>query len=213
MPHGMTGCEPVTEWPPARLSTGWAPGDQRHAQPHEEHEEERDAGRGALLGGGVDVAVAHDHARHEGRQQHLDVDAVLGAVEVLGYQIDRLRGGEDHHGVTQHGLPVLPHVVVPEPPPAEGEQHDDHQQHGEELPAHPYHHNLQRYHQQDGVQVVEDGQHLNLAVNPARLEAQRRQHREEDAGRGGGRKAAQQQVLLPRLGRAPEVGGEQHEDE
>ena len=23
MPHGMTGCEPVTEWPPARLSTGW----------------------------------------------------------------------------------------------------------------------------------------------------------------------------------------------
>ena len=92
------------------------------------------------------------------------------------------------------------------------EQCGDHAHDGQHLPFEPDHQDLQRNHQQDGVQVVEDRQHLDFAVDPALLQVQRGEHREEDACRGGGCEPAQQQVLLPRPGVGPEVGGQQYEN-
>lgn len=186
--------------------------DERHAQPDEQHEEERDARRDAPFGRGVDVVVAHQHAHDKGREQHLDVDAVLGAVPVFRGEVDRLCQRTDDDREPQDPLPVLTHVPGGLPAPADGQQHGDDRHDGEHLPAQPDHEDLQRDHQQDGVQVVEDGQHLDLAVDPALLELQCGEHREEDAGRGGGREPAQQQVLLPRLGAVPQRRGQQHED-
>ncbi len=162
--------------------------------------------------GGV-VAVLHQHADHEGREQHLDVDAVFGAVPVGRRQIEQLRQGADRDGEAQDAFPVLLHVPGRLPPPPDGEQ-DAHRAHdGEHLPFEADHQDLQRDHQQDGVQIVEDRQHLYFTVDPALFQVQRREHREEDARRGRGRETAQQQVLLlPRRGASPQVGGQQHED-
>ena len=194
------------------LMTGSGAGHQRHAHSHEQHEEERDARGDAAFGGRVDVPVAHQHPDDEGREQHLDMDAVLGTVPVFRGEVDRLRQRADRDREPEDAFPVLPHVPRALPAPADGEQHDDDGHDGEHLPPQADHQDLQGDHQQDGVQVVEDGEHLDFAVDPALLELQRRQHREEDARRGRGGEAAQQQVLLPGRRVAPEIGGKQHED-
>ena len=191
---------------------GSGAGHQRHAHSYEQHEEERDARGDAAFGGRVDMPVAHQHLDDEGREQHLDMDAVLGAVPVFRGEVDRLRQRADRDREPEDAFPVLPHVPRALPAPADGEQYDDDGHDGEHLPPQADHQDLQGNHQQDGVQVVEDGEHLDFAVDPALLELQRRQHREEDARRGRGGEAAQQQVFLPSRRVVPEIGGKQHED-
>ena len=186
--------------------------DERHAEAYQQHEEKRYAGGDALLRRCVDVLVFHEHAHDEGREQHFDMDAVFGAVELRRGDVDRLRQGADHDGQPEDGFPVLPYVPPRLPAPAGGQQHDDDGDDGEHLPFEADHQDLQGDHQQDGVQVVENRQHLYLFVYPAFFEAQRREHREEDAGRGRGCETAQQQVFLPGFAAAPQRGRQQDEN-
>ena len=156
--------------------------------------------------------VFHQHADDERREQDFDVDAVFRAVKPGRDDVDELGQGADHDSQPQDGFPVLTYVPRRLPAPADGQQKGDDGDDGEHLPPQADHQDLQGDHQQDGVQIVEDGQHLYLFVNPAFLETEGREHREEDAGRGRRGETAQQQVLLPRLAAGPEFGRKQYED-
>ena len=110
------------------------------------------------------------------------MNAARLAEQQSGERVKPLRKCKNDDGVEQDRFPVLPQVVMPQfPPPRDQQQrHDRHDD--EHLPLKADHRYLQGNHQQDGVQVVENRQHLYLFVDPALLEAQRREHREEDAG-------------------------------
>ena len=185
--------------------------EQRHTDADQKHEQERHERRRARLGRRIHMAVTHRHAQHEGGQEHLDMNAARLAEQRSGERVKPLRKCKNDDGVEQDRFPVLPQVVMPQfPPPRDQQQrHDRHDD--EHLPLKADHRYLQGNHQQDGVQVVENRQHLDLAVHPTRFEVQRRQHREEDTRRGRGGKPAQQQVLLPCFGVAPVDGREHHE--
>ena len=60
-----------------------------------------------------------EHTHDESREQHFDMDAVFGAVELRRGDVDRLRQGADHDGQPEDGFPVLPYVPprLPAPPP------------------------------------------------------------------------------------------------
>ena len=139
------------------------------------------------------------------------MDASLVAPQVFREVIDGLRHGEHQRGIAQDGFPVLGQVVSAQLLPAQHQQHHHDQHHHEHLPPQPDHQDLQRDHQQDGIQVVEDGEHLDFPVDPARAQPEGGEHREEDTRRGRGRKTTQEQVFLPRLGAAPQLRRQQHQ--
>lgn len=188
------------------------PDEQRHAESDEKHEQERDTGRGSAFAGGIHMAGLHDHTEYEGRQQHLDMDTSLFAVKMFGDQINHLGYSENCNRIEEDGPPLLPQVIGIQLFPSEPQEqeHDKHDR--KQLPSKAYHHDLQWNHQQNGIQIIENGQHLNLPVHPALLEIQRRQHGEQDTSGSGSGKTAEQQVLLPCAGIAPIPRRQQNED-
>ena len=185
---------------------------QRHAQSNQKHEQERNAGSGHPLPARFDMPGFHHHTQYESGKQHLDMNTALLAEIIFGKQVNQLGNTENHDRIGQNRPPILPQLIRTEfLPPQPQQQKDDHHD-DEKLPAQTDHQDLQRYHQQDGVQVVENRQHLNFPIHPASLEPQGREHREQDAGRSRSGKTAQQQILFPGVAIAPKLGRQQHEN-
>ena len=139
------------------------------------------------------------------------MDTTLLSIIIFRYQINKLRRSEDDDRIDQQGGPILPELIRSEPPPTEPEQQEYQCHDNKELPAQAYHHDLQRDHQQDRIEIIENSQHLDLAIHPALFEVARRQHRKEDTGRSRGCKTAEQQILFPCPAIVPIDGRQQHE--
>mmetsp|Transcript_39260 Transcript_39260/g.103749 ORF Transcript_39260/g.103749 Transcript_39260/m.103749 type:complete len:262 (-) Transcript_39260:36-821(-) len=139
------------------------------------------------------------HAAHgEGRHQDLKADA---AVRV---ESQALAGGGDEARVQQRPAVGAGQMQGVQVPPRQGEkQRQEHRVHGQ-LPPEAHHEHLERDHEQDGVEVVEDRQDPALLEEPGLLQARSLQHAEEDAGAGRRREPGHEQ------GGTPGHGARQH---
>ena len=139
------------------------------------------------------------------------MNAGIFTIEVFGHQINNLRDPAGKDCIKKNCLPVLPHVITAHLSPSDDQQDHHDQNDDTQLPAQTYHHDLQRYHQQDCVEVVEDRQYLYLLVYPGRFQPCRRQHRKQYTCRSRGCKPAQQKVFFPSFSTVPVNIRKQHE--
>ena len=94
------------------------------------------------------------------------MDASLLPVHMFRYQINHLRDTKRHDGIEQDGFPVLTYIIISHFLPAQNQEQYYNQNNDSQLPAQADHHDLQRDHQQDRIQVVEDRQYLYLLIYP-----------------------------------------------
>mmetsp|Transcript_62894 Transcript_62894/g.169737 ORF Transcript_62894/g.169737 Transcript_62894/m.169737 type:complete len:302 (-) Transcript_62894:29-934(-) len=135
-------------------------------------------------------------------QQHFQMDRIG---DVVG--IDSLTTGEEVHHLTNHCDPrrietkIWPRngnrQLVHKASHEDAEDSDEDKLH-DKLPLRADVDGLQRDHEKESVQVVEDGQDANLLEDPSLLHASSLEHGEEDARRSRRREPCCDERLLPR---------------
>src|SRR3712207_5321547 len=82
-------------------------------------------------------------------------------------KIQRLSTCKHDDRIENNSFPVLPPIVFAKLFPTERKQQEYDQDNNQKLPTKTYHHYLKRYHQKNSIQIVKNGQNLNLFIYPA----------------------------------------------
>ena len=153
----------------------------RHTHSYQEHKEERDSGRNSPFHRRVMFLMLHNHTQYKCRKQHLNMDTSRLSVQLLATEIEYLRSQKYDNRIEQDRFPVLTPVVFIQLLPTGGQQHKHNHHDNNQLPAQSDHHDLERNHQDDRIQIIENSQYLNLLINPTGLQPDSGEHGKQDS--------------------------------
>ncbi len=139
----------------------------------------------------------HHHTQNKSRQQHFDMNSPLTSHQRFAEQINTLHDRHQADRIQQNRFPGLRQLHRAQLSPAHNQQHTHHKHNHKQLPLKTNHQNLQRNHQQDGIQIIKNRQHLRFLVNPFLFQTRSRQHRKKNPRRGRRGKPAYQQTFIP----------------
>ena len=86
------------------------------------------------------------------------------SVQLLATEIEYLRSQKYDNRIEQDRFPVLTPVVFIQLLPTGGQQHKHNHHDNNQLPAQSDHHDLERNHQDDRIQIIENSQYLNKHI-------------------------------------------------